>query len=1109
MKFLRNIFTGNLDGDAPRKVVFRVILFNTMSIAGILNMFAFGAIALFKHDPLLCAADISAGAILLCNIVYFRFRGDVDLACVVTICAGGLLFLFLFVTGAMDQTGHVWMFIFPLCSSFLLGYKKGLATSVILIALSLFFVVALREFSPLVAVYRADFLVRFTLSFLVVTIFSFTYEYVTERAHFELTMRHKELAATFAELHDKESDLKESEEKFRYLVERANDGIVLIQDGVLQYANPRLAEAIGRNVEEMIGHPFTEFFDTSLRTLLESRYNRRMSGEDFPSRYEFDLKLSSGATLYVELSAGLTTFRGRPADLVFLRDVTDRKNYELQLTRAKVSAEAASKAKSQFLANMSHEIRTPMNGVLGITELLLATDLSDEQRKMAKMVLNSGESLLKVLNDILDFSKIEAGRLELDRIPFNIRETVEEAVGLFAEQATRKGIELMCHVKGEVSAMFEGDPDRLRQVLTNLLGNGLKFTEKGEVLLEVNLVENLGETSVVGFTVKDTGVGISSEARGNIFTAFSQADGSMSRKYGGTGLGLTICKQLCEMMGGRIEVESSPGEGSTFRFQVRLKNLESSLPGQDVVSADLQGRRVLIVDRNENNRRIVCEQTSSWGMGAFGAEDGTSALEILRKARAGGAPIHVAIMDMELAGMDGLELATGIKADPFLADVTLIMLTPFGHRRAEEAAKAGILMCLAKPVGQSRLYNALLDTCAKKVKISIPSPRPAEKAHFSGAVLLAEDNLVNQKFARATLESLGLAVDVVSDGLQVQDALKKKTYDLILMDCQMPEMDGYEAALRIRQNEAAVGDYRIPIVAVTAHAMEGDRQMCFSAGMDDYLSKPFNGKQLVAVLERWLGGAQDEPGEAGEVQKKTSFGEDRSEIEHPEPQQVCYIDVQSAIANLDGEEALFFSLVSVFVEMWENEFPLLLAAMEKKDLDEMRLRAHSIKGAAGSLGAKVVEKSAEQLELAIRNGETDGLGELTSKLNRSGTDTMDFARRLLGSREPAAGEEPGSLEPLHSSEAPPMESATTAHVPVFTNSHEALSRLGQITNHIKAHDPVASREALGFLSGVISGSSGNQYVKRLSERLSEYDFDGAMIVVEELVRDSNLLPSAG
>ncbi|MGA2404115.1 MAG: response regulator [Syntrophobacteraceae bacterium] len=1106
MRLFRNIFTGNLSVDAPRMLVRRSILLNTMNIAAIVNLFVFGALALAEHKYTLAVADISAGLLILGNIVYVRLSGNIDLACKITIGLGEVLFLYLFVTGGMNHTGHVWLFTFPLASSFLLGYKKGLITSAILITISLVFVLYLRKFSPLVTDYPVDFLARFVLSFVVVTIFSFVYEYVMDKAHRELSTQHEELAATFAELHSKESALKESEGKYRHLVERANDGIVLIQDAVIQYANPKLSEIIGRDAEEIIGSPFVKFLDSSLVSPIEDRYNRRISGENVPSMYESKLKLLNGSTIHIELNAGLTTFRGRTADLVFIRDITEHKNYELQLTQAKEAAEAASRAKSQFLANMSHEIRTPMNGILGMAELLLDTNLTVNQRELAKTVLNSGESLLRVLNDILDFSKIEAGRLELDSIEFNLRDTVEEATELFAEHAHRKGLELICHVQSDVPTIFEGDPDRLRQVLINLLGNALKFTHKGEVTLEVSALKDLGDTSIIGFEVRDTGVGISPEAQIDIFDAFSQADGSMSRKYGGTGLGLTICKQLCEMMGGSIEVESSPGGGTTFRFQVRLKNSEASAPSHEAQSASLQGLRVLIADDNETNRRILKEQAGSWGMLASSAEDGPRALEILRKAGSRGAPFDVAVIDMMMPEMDGLELAGRIKSDPFIADVKLIMLTSIGgNGNAGEVRKAGILACLTKPVRQSQLYNALLATCTKETQLHSSVSRPAGKTQFEGVVLLAEDNSVNQKVAQSMLQGLGLDVDVVFNGQLALDMLEQKAYSLILMDCQMPGVDGYEASRRIRQREAFNGGSRIPIVALTAYAMEGDRDLCLSAGMDDYLSKPFNSKQLAAVLDRWLGHAKSSVIEA-DTPEKPATGDPSCEIKQSESCPVSIIDVNAALKRLEGNESLFVELVADLSEMYQNEFPRIRSALEKGNLAEAGLRVHSLKGVAGNLSADDLQEAARELETAIRRGAISGFEDLIARLESSGTATMTFARELLSSRKSRA--DPGSVssKSFLSSAIQLPESATASDIPVFTvDQDQALKHLYQMTKYIKDHDPVGTQKSLDSIVTILSGNGGNHFVRRLSDCLSEYDFDGAMIAVEDLARKSNLL----
>ncbi|MGC8490741.1 MAG: response regulator [Syntrophobacteraceae bacterium] len=933
------------------------------------------------------------------------------------------------------------------------------------------------RFPPHVTVYSAEFLARFALSFFAMTLLVFTYGYIADRAHCELSARHKELAATISELRAKESALKESEEKYRHLVEGANDGVVVIQDGLIEYVNPKVAEITGRDAKESIGVSFGEFIPQPLPGLLTEPDGR--GGDGGPSRYEVELKLANGEAKQVELTVGRTKLRGRPADLVFLRDITERKNYELQLREATLAAQAASKAKSQFLANMSHEIRTPMNGILGLAELLLSSELTPHQRDLAKTVLDSGVSLLQVLNDILDFSKIEAGRLELDRVEFNLRDTIEESTALFAEQAYRKGLELLCHVRGDVPILFESDPIRLRQVLTNLLGNAIKFTEKGEVLLEVRSVENLGDISIIGFEVRDTGVGIPPEKQARIFDPFSQADGSLSRKYGGTGLGLTICRQLCEMMGGRIAVRSSPGRGSTFAFQVQLKNSRRSPLVRDALPAVLKGVRVLIASENENRRRILDEQLRWWGTLVSSTGDASNALEELRRSNAKGEPFEAAILDTTMGGIDGFELAEGIKADSSLPQTKLIVLTGFGQQNCEAAERLGVMECLSKPTGQVRLYNALVGKDARAAGQPGSFEETTEGMRFEGLILLAEDNLINQKFAKAVLEGFGLEVEIASNGREVLEALGKRRYNLILMDCQMPEMDGYEASLRIRQNEAAEGEARIPIVALTAHALEQDREICASCGMDDYLSKPFSSKQLAAVLSRWLktGSKEETKAEASEKGR-------------------AVIDVNAALERLGGDEELFSSLVFNLVEMCRKELPKIRTALQNQNFTRVGFLAHSLKGAAATLGANALEESAGKLELAIRQGVVEGLEELMTKLEQSGTQTMIFVRELPVAENGATFAR-GDLSPSAEVEVSQTESASA--VEVFTDPDQAMKHLRQMTKYIKEHDPIGTRESFASLAGVLSENGGKLYVNRLSTCLSEYDFDGAKVVVDALL----------
>ncbi|MDX6559811.1 MAG: hypothetical protein QOF72_2860, partial [Blastocatellia bacterium] len=536
------------------------------------------------------------------------------------------------------------------------------------------------------------------------------------------------------------------------------------------------------------------------------------------------------------------------------QDVTDRVQLEEELKEARDVALESARLKSEFLANMSHEIRTPMNGVVGTTGLLLDTKLDADQREWAETIRSSGDALLTIINDILDFSKIEAGKLEFEMVDFDLRDAVEETMDLLAERARAKKLEFGSLVYRDVATGLRGDPGRLRQVLTNLIGNALKFTEQGEVIVRAEK-ESESETAItIRFTVSDTGIGITEAAQARLFRAFTQADGSMTRKYGGTGLGLSISKQLVEMMGGKMGVISTPGEGSTFWFTAELARQPASanLPLPEIHS--IENLRVLIIDDNTTNRKILSHQLKSWDMIHAEAESGPRALALLRTAAADGVPYDLAILDLLMPVMDGFELARAIKSDPMLARMHLVLLTSAGARgHGATARAAGIAAYLTKPVRQSQLFDCLTmvvsnswDASAETSSKLVTRHTLREARHMSHRlILLAEDNIVNQKVAVRQLQKLGYRADAVANGREAIEALSRIPYDLVLMDCQMPEMDGYEATTEIRRIEGVAR--HTPIVAMTAHALTGDREKSITAGMDDHITKPVKQEELARV----------------------------------------------------------------------------------------------------------------------------------------------------------------------------------------------------------------------------------------------------------------------
>jgi len=794
-------------------------------------------------------------------------------------------------------------------------------------------------------------------------------------SHAQFTINQRKIA---------EAAMRQSEEKYRTIIESIEDGYYEFnREGRLTFCNSSLSRILDQPRHNIIGQDIhailgPEYGQKMMQAFLDVYQNQTTHTKEL----EWSFRQRDGVRKYLETSLSLvintkgdvTGFRG------LLRDVTRRKLAEA-LYREKLSAEAASRSKSEFLANMSHEIRTPLNSIIGLIELTLDSDLSDEQREDLNVVISAAYALLSLINDILDFSKIEAGRLELEYIPFNLPEFIGESLRILAAKAHEKHLELAYRVDPAVPNIVVGDPSRVRQIILNLVGNAIKFTDQGEIVVTVEPETGSQNPYHLAFSIRDTGIGIPKEKQESIFGAFSQADGSTSRKYGGTGLGLAVSKQLVTLMNGRIWIESpisighllaqnnEVGPGSAFHFSAHFRPAPEETQKADAIpDINIKGKKALVVDDNLSNLEITMELMESWDMAPIATTSAQKAKEILKNLRQTGSPYELILIDSDMPDEDGFSLVKWLQKQDALELKTILMLTSLRNRQQVNLENLHVSAIITKPVRPSDLLDAIIKALfqsEEQTKSTIEAAEPTTtQPQMALNVLVAEDTPFNQKFISRLLGKWGYTAEIVDNGLKAVAAVSAAGYDIILMDVQMPEMDGFEATAKIRELEAQKGSHT-PIIAMTAHAMKGDRERCLEAGMDDYVPKPISSEALANAIRNLI---KDKP---QPIEKEDTVDEDTQP----------FFDKDALLKAFDNDMEFLKEVIDMFIADYPDMLKNITTAIESKDAPGLQRTAHALKGMLGNFQAESSAQKAYALEKMGSNGQLENAADIYRQLS--------------------------------------------------------------------------------------------------------------------------------